>query len=958
MIFHPLLKSKINNWNELERQIERLTTTKERGDVFEQFVHVYFIIKHNLYQISEHYMEKEIPLKYRKKFNLEMHDCGVDGLIIFKDGKSAAYQAKFRTGREHPSYEELAKFWAEAKLIDYHYTIANCYSLSKLSAKQPKHLSILVDEFENLDSEFFSEFYQIVNAKKQVRKLYSPDKFQQRMINKVIRGFEKNNRGKLIAACGTGKTLTALWISESMKSQKILFLAPSLALIKQTLESWTDQSRSDFSYLCVCSDKTVSEEIDNGDITLADFNVPVTTSQGEVCSYLSKKYQGKKIIFSTYQSLDVLAEAVNKLGNFIFDLTIFDEAHRTAGAKDSSLFALALSDQNIPSKKRLFMTATERLVRPWILEKAKEYNRVVFSMDDIELYGPVFDRLNFGEAIENNIISDYRIIVAGVREKELYDWIKANKLLVQSEAEAGDHFTYAQNIFRQTMLVKSMKEFKITKCITFHSSIKSALAFIAGVSSEDINLKQVFNKLWPELSEDDLYLDHVNGTMSAGDRKERLDLFKDSKFGVISNARCLTEGVDVPIIDSVYFVNPKNSLIDIIQACGRALRKPRDKHDKLAYFIVPILIPETDKKESIVNEVDFEMLHNLIQSLRDQDQRLSEWIDKINLSASQGKSYRFTKGSDSPIILDLPTEFDVKDFEKKLYLKIAEVNGNPTRLDRKTIKYGRSERKSDYKRIFKTLGDYSVESYKKNLVMPTIDKFRSKDQVLSVAKLQINHNNISHTERLGLIVKEKEGYRLSPLGIQLFEKKIDFDSLFKQQMLRYFSLISDKQGSRILFPYRSCLKILLEAKSVNFIEFAFCLYSLIDSSSESIREAIEDIQFLRKKYPSIEILNEANKPKVLRELNEHFGTNFSVTDIWAKKTTIVNQFIYFRNHLMLFRNFIILDEKTGTISIINGKEKELRELLFKDSSLEKEKDETILKTKYIQKLIIFLLFSL
>lgn len=958
MRFHPLLKSKINNWNELEKQIEKLPTAKEIGDVFEQFVYVYFIIKRNLYQISEHYMEKDILLKHRKKFNLEMHDCGVDGLIILKDGKSAAYQAKFRTGREHPSYEELAKFWAEAKLIDYHYTIANCYSLSKLSAKQPKHLSILVDEFENLDSEFFEEFYQIVNAKRPVRQLYCPDKFQQRMFSNVLKGFEKHDRGKLIAACGTGKTLTALWISELMKAQKILFLAPSLALIKQTLESWTEQSKADFSYLCVCSDKTVSEEIDNGDITLADFNVPVTTSQGDICSYLSKKYQGKKIIFSTYQSLDVLAEAINKLGGFTFDLTIFDEAHRTAGAKDSSLFALALSDQNIPSKKRLFMTATERLVRPWILEKAKEYNRVVFSMDDLELYGPVFDRFNFGEAIENKIISDYRIIVAGVREKELYDWIKANKLLVQSNSNSEEYFTYAQNIFRQIMLVKSMKEFKITKCITFHSSIKSAFAFIRGVSSEDMNLKQVFNKLWPELLEEDLYLDHVNGTMSAGERKERLDLFKDSKFGIISNARCLTEGVDVPIIDSVYFVNPKNSLIDIIQACGRALRKPRDKHDKLAYFIVPILIPETDKKESAINEVDFEMLHNLIQSLRDQDQRLSEWIDKINLSASQGKTYRFTKGSDSPIILDLPTEFDVKDFEKRLYLKIAEVNGNPTRFDKKTKKYGRAERKSDYKRIFKTLGDYSVEAYKNNLVIPTMEKFHSKDQMLPVAKLQINHNNVSHTERLGLIIKGKEGYVLSPLGIQFFEGKLDFDLLFKQQMLRYFSLLSDERGSRILFPYRACLKILLEVKSVNFIEFAFCLYSLIDSSSESISEAIEDIQFLRDKYPSLEILNEVNKPKVLKELNEHFGTNFSVTDIWAKKTTIVNQFIYFRNHLTLFKDFIIIDEKSGTIFLSKGKEKELRELLLKDSSIEQERDEAILKTKYIQRLIIFLLFSI
>jgi len=545
MKYHPLLKSKIKSWKELESQIEQLPTTKEIGDVFEQFVFAYLLIRRNLYQIAEVYMYEDIPSKYKKQFNLEKRDCGVDGLIVLKDGRSAGYQAKFRTDRGKPSYAELAKFWAEAKLTDYNYTIANCYSLSRLCAKHSKHLSILVDKFDALDEDFFDEFYQIVNAQPVRRQIYEPDKFQKRMIGNVLKGFSSYDRGKLIAACGTGKTLTALWISECMKARKILFLAPSLALIKQTLEAWSDQSKNDFSYLCVCSDKTVSEDVDSGDIDLSELNVPVTTSPDMVSKYLSLQLKDTQIIFSTYQSLDVLAKGISKLGRFRFDLTIFDEAHRTAGAKSSALFSLALHDQNIPSKKRLFMTATERLIRPWIIKKAEELNRIVFSMDDPELYGPVFDRFNFGEAIHNKIISDYRIIVAGVKEKEVYDWIKSNKLLVEVDQKSKEYHTYAQNIFRQTMLVKAMQQFSIRKCITFHSTVKSAQAFINGVSSEDLNFKQVVRRLWPKLSEGDLCLDHVNGTMSAGDRKERLDGFKDSSFGVVSNARCLTEGVDV-----------------------------------------------------------------------------------------------------------------------------------------------------------------------------------------------------------------------------------------------------------------------------------------------------------------------------------------------------------------------------------------------------------------------------
>lgn len=956
MNYHKFITQKITSWQELEKNIESLSTTKERGDVFEQFVFLYLTLKKNLYQITELYREKDVPLKYRQKFKLEKTDCGVDGLIILNNGKSAAYQAKFRTNREKPSYAELSKFWIEAKLTDYHYTIANCYYLSKLAKKHRKHLSILIDEFEKLDKLFFLEFYELANKKPKIHKqFYTPDQFQQRIINNTLKGFRNNNRGKIIAACGTGKTLTSLWITELMKTKKVLFLTPSLALIKQTLEAWSDQTKIPFSYLCVCSDKSVSSEMDEGDLDISEVNIPVTTSPDLIVPYLSTNNDAKQIIFSTYQSLDVLATAMNKVRNFNFDLIIFDEAHRTAGAKDSGLFSLALYDQHIKSKKRLFMTATERLVKPWIIRKAKEANRIVFSMDDEQLYGPVFDRFNFGEAIKGKIISDYRIIVAGVKEKEIYQWIENNDYLVEVENRSEEYYTTAQNIFRQIMLIKAMKEFSIKKAITFHSTVKNAQEFIASSKRDDLNLLRIISKIWPE-KEKRVYLDHINGSMSAGERKERLDLFKDANFGVISNARCLTEGIDVPIIDSVYFVNPKNSLIDIIQACGRALRKPRDKHDKIAYFIVPILIPEGSSEADAINEIDFEMLHNLIQSLRDQDIRLAEWIDKINISASKGKPSQFTKYSETPIVFQLPAKFDVRKFEEKLYLRIAEVNADPTKFGYKTKTYGKTERRSSYKRIFKTLGDYSVESYKKNLVIPTIEKFKSKDQAVSMNEIKINHNNVSHTERLGLIISEDKKFKLTPLGIQLFEKKLTFEQIFKGQMLRYYSAVKEKEGKRILFPYRACLKILLDVKSINYVEFVFGLYSMVDYSKESIAEAIEGIRFIREKYPNIEILNEKNKAKVLDELNGHFGTNFNITDIWEKKTTINNQFIYFRNHLSLFYHAIKCDKK-GVYLKKNGKSK-IVSLLMKGQAFENESDEEKLKNGYIKNIVIFMLLRI
>jgi len=984
MTYHSILKQKYNNWSEIEKRIEVLPTTVDRGEVFEQFVFAYFSINKNLYQISELYREKDIPIKYREQFNLEKRDSGVDGLIIFNDGRSAAYQVKFRVGREIPSYAELSKFWVEAKHTDYNYTIANCYYLTKLAKKNEKHLSVLVGELENLTTSFFTELNVLVNSNKFVKINFSPDKFQQKMIEDCVKGFNENNRGKLIAACGTGKTLASLWITESLNSKNVLFLAPSLALIKQTLEAWSMNSSDEFSYLCVCSDKSVSDEIeDNGDITIEEFNIPVTTSPEKISNYIKNNNSNKKIVFSTYQSLDVLMNGLKQIPKFKFDITIFDEAHRTAGAKNSKLFSLALNDENINSEKRLFMTATERLVRPWIVKKAAEYDRIVFSMDDETIYGKLFHRFDFGQAIDNGVIADYRIIVAGVRQSEVSEIIKTNKWLVNSEENSEEYFTSGQNLFRQLLLLKSMQEFPISKVVTFHSDVKKAKQFIYGIDSHEVSLKLLFERLWTSLNPNNLYFEHVNGEMNAGERKERIDNFQESKFGILSNARCLTEGVDVPLIDAIYFVNPKNSLVDIVQACGRALRKPRQSktdislftkainyispqtqsREKIAYFIIPIVIPdEALQDQNIVNEIDFEMLYNIIQSLRGQDKRLSEWVDKLNFAATKGKVSGFSKDSDSPIIFKLPEEIDLKDFKQNLYLKIAEVNANPVNYGYKSKKYGRKERKSNYKRIFKTIGDMAANTYQINLVDPTIRKFGSKEVLLSSSELEItlngktSHNNISHTERLGLTIKKDGKYQLSPIGVQYFEKELDFKNLFCKQMLRYYSVEKDNGNQRILFPYRACLRILLNAKSTNFVEFIFCIYSLLDSSNESILEAIEGINYIRANYPNLEITNEKNKQSVLKELNDYFGTSYTLTEVWTKATTIYNQYIYFRSHLKLLDEFI--DSDSNIIKLKENKEGGLRVLLATEDSLERENSEEKLKSIYTSSFLLFIVFSL
>ncbi len=957
MKYSSIFQQKYTSWAELEKVIEALPTTKQRGDAFEEFIFVYLNLKKQLYQVKDVFMSSDIPATYLTKYKIEKKDSGVDGLIVREDDNAAAYQVKFRTNRVKPKYDELAKFWVEGKHTDYNYTIANCYSVTDLSQKNEKHLQILVDELDLLDENFFEDFFAFVNEKKlKEKKQHTPHDFQKEIIKDVVLGFKKEDRGKLIAACGTGKTLTALWITEEMKNDTVLFLAPSLALIKQTLESWADQAKMPFSYLCVCSDKTVSNDLDDGDISISELNVPVTTNPSEIVDFIKMKTNSKKYVFSKYQSLQVVAEAMSYTNNFAFDLIIFDEAHRTAGAKETQLFGFALSNQSISSKKRLFMTATERLIRPRLQKAAKDAGKVIFSMDDEEVYGKTFHKYNFGNAISDKVISDYEIVVAGIQQSDYYKWIKENKDL-EALVNSNSEYSTAQILFSQLILAKAIKEYPIQKIISFHSSVKNATLF-AGAIANTIPLSNVIKQFNKNISDDNLFISHVNGSMPTGDRKEILDIFKNTEFALVSNARCLTEGVDVPIIDSVYFVDNKSSLIDIVQACGRALRKPDAQTPKTAFFLIPILIPDNISGSEIVNLDAFETVFNVIQSLRDQDNRLAEWINELNRNAVKGKIPKYGKGIWKPITLSLPQSIDLTSFEEHLYLKIADINKNPSSENFKVAKvYGKKERKSSQKRIFKTLGDYSVDTYYKNLVKPTIAAYKGKSNTLDISKIKINNNNVSHTKRLGLIINDKKNYSITPLGEKYQKGEIKDTDLFKRQMLRYFSSLEDGNEERILFPYRACIKVLLDVGSINIHEFSFAIYSMDDSTPDSIERAIADINYLRENYKNLNLVSEANRNTILNELNDYFGTNYNETEIWTQRTTIYNQFVYFRNHLSLFTEFINIDSE-GKINLIENNAAKARHLLSLDNRLEFEHNLQSLVSKYIQPFLNFVIFTI
>ncbi len=974
--YPDVLKKRYSNWKEIEDAISLLPTTTERGNAFEEFTFAFFTIKQQLYKASAIYRSKDIPQKYKEQFkigNLQHHDSGVDGLIILEDGKAFAYQCKFRIGRVKPTYDELTKFWSDARYCDFCCTVANSYSVSKLSDKHEQNLSILVDTLDSLDDEFFASLYDLVNEKKDNDKLAvkkKPHDYQEKIIHDVISGLAVEDRGKIIAACGTGKTLTSLWIVEKMDCNSVLFLAPSIALVKQTLEAWAADCSIPFSYLCVCSDNTVNNDVesDEMDLPVSSLGVPVTTNMDDIVSFMKEDTPKRKYIFSTYQSADKISNAQQE-AKTTFDLIICDEAHKTAGMRSS--FSLALEDLFIRSKKRIFMTATERMVKPMLLRRAADNGQVLFSMDDENVYGPLLSRYNFGDAIKDKTISDYKILIAGVKESEVYNYIAENATLAVQDIDNQEKISSATSLYAKILLAKTMREYPIKKVISFHSTIDRASDFVSE-GGRDISLGSVIREFNPHITKEGLFVGTVNSRQDSGTRSSIMSTFKTFDYSLVSNAKCLTEGVDVPIIDSVYFVDPKKSLVDIVQACGRALRTKKGV-DKTAYFIVPILIPETAVATDILYSEQFESVYNIIQALRDQDNRLADWIDALNKKLVKGEKQGKGIGSNSgignedsepgdyPAPIDIDIEgIDIQQFSEELCVKIATVNANPTYTQRKRS-YGRGERKAGQTRLLKTIGDMTYDAYMTSLVDPTMKLYKeSQKRSMHIESIKINHNNVSHSLKLGLIRKDPNRmYTLTELGEKYISGEMTSKELFKRQLLRYSCSVEDKKIDRILFPYRACLRILslLGAnKYLSFIEFAFCIYPMYDSSMESITQAVADIRYLRADYPNLLAANINNRTKILTDLNSYFGTQLSDTDIWGtKSTTVKNQYIYFRDHLALFDD--IIEIKNKMIHMKDGVRDKVDAYLELDKEFE-TLDRQNLMVKYTEPFIIAKLYSI
>ncbi len=398
--------------------------------------------------------------------------------------------------------------------------------------------------------------------------------------------------------CATGKSLTAFWIAQALDAKLIVVAVPSLALIRQSLLDWTREYLAHGEvpqWLVVCSDESTGKlERDEFVGDTYDLGIATTTKPEDIVPFLRKR-TGRRIVFTTYQSSGRLAAAARGAG-IKFDLAILDEAHKTVGVKGKA-FATLLSDESIAVRWRLFMTATERVLRG--------ENDDVFSMDDEAVYGKRFHQLTFKDAIAQGIISDYKILTITVSDAAIRDLIAENRLIDVK----GDE-TDAQGLAAAVALRRTFERHGVTHAISFHRSIKAASTFSDRQAALDDALQSELTSL------------HVSSKKSAGERAELMRQFVGEERALMTNARCLTEGVDVPAIDCVLFADPKQSVVDIVQAAGRALRPYPGK--EYGYILLPLVVPNGVDVDTFAESTAFKHVARTITALSTQDERIAE----------------------------------------------------------------------------------------------------------------------------------------------------------------------------------------------------------------------------------------------------------------------------------------------------------------------------------------------
>lgn len=485
-------------------------------------------------------------------------------------------------------------------------------------------------------------------------------------ITRTLKGLQKDDRGQLIMACGTGKTFTAIRLAEKFAEQngghaRVLFMVPSLALMSQSISEFSNEIEGPFHAYAVCSDSKVGREKKRGganadlaDLRVEDLQLPATTDGAELAAAMNANPldEGLEVVFSTYHSIDAVSEA-QAAGIGEFDLIICDEAHRTTGVtladESESNFVKIHDDKWVAGRKRVYMTATPKIFNEDTKFQASEKAAVLCSMDDMDTFGPVFYRIGFGEAVEKGLLADYKVLVLGVSESQIATSFQ-NLLADESNELAIDDVAKLVGCWnglakrRSGELEASFGDDlePMKRAVAFSRSIKDSQKIER--EFEDLVRINLRNRENDDPTDDlGVQVRHIDGGFNAQSRAELLNWLKQEPneegpiCRILTNARCLTEGVDVPNLDAVLFLNPRNSMVDVIQAVGRVMRRAEGK--KYGYIILPIAIPDgMSTAQALSDNKRYKVVWQVLQALRAHDERMDATIHQIELNASDPES--------------------------------------------------------------------------------------------------------------------------------------------------------------------------------------------------------------------------------------------------------------------------------------------------------------------------------
>jgi predicted helicase len=708
-------------FNKILEKYRRISfSERDKGDRFERLMQAYLQTDRKYcYLFKRVWMWKDFP----GKSDLGSTDTGIDLVALTHEGDYWAIQCKCfqeNTTIDKPAVDTFLSASSRQFLNENLKTTGFAHRLWISTSNNWG--SNALEAFKNQNPPVTRiNYYDLVEARVDWEKLEKgisgePSRItgrelkqhQKLALDKAHEYFKTNNRGKLIMACGTGKTFNSLRIAENETNGTglILFLVPSIALLGQILREWTSYAKVPINAICICSDPEVSRITDKNDdmdsFSIVDLALPASTNVSDIIHQFKYYYNtdkvGLTVVFSTYQSIEVIAKAQkellstdNSFGEFA--LIICDEAHRTTGIKlsneDESAFIKVHNNEFIKAKKRLYMTATPRLYSADTISKAAQADAVLCSMDDFSLYGDEIYRIGFGEAVQKDLLSDYKVLILTLSDKDVPPAVQ--KMIADKESEInsddaskliGCINALSKQILGDEGIIKDSDPEPMRRAVAFCQSIAVSKKITATFNTAT---EAYTSSLPAEKKEQMVSVDskHIDGTMSAPKRDELLGWLKedseDNECRVLTNVRCLSEGVDVPTLDAILFLSARNSQVDVVQSVGRVMRKSPGK--KYGYIIIPVVVPaDVEADKALDDNERFKVVWSVLNALRAHDDRFNATVNKIELNKSRpmqiliGKP-EYTFGEDgSPVGFDPEGTYTTnKDISSQLALQFEQL---------------------------------------------------------------------------------------------------------------------------------------------------------------------------------------------------------------------------------------------------------------------------------------------